>query len=162
MCLIIDAGSSEIAAKRPASNNVSSTRWSGHSFETFDGAGHDGDINEPRFISLGRTGLDVGTGDALTSLATVLHEVRGKYKCIIVDLPPLLAEPDSREITELVDGFVFVVRWGDTSRLAIAEALEKSPEVAEKIIATVLVDAPKTALKRAERYRGRALEKYFA
>lgn len=95
------------------------------------------------------------------ALPAIIRAARDKYKYIIVDLPPLLASPDGRAASRVIDCFVLVIRWGRTSRQAIEEAMTDAPEVLKKTVVAVLNGAPERALKRDEVYKGREFQKYF-
>ncbi len=49
---------------------------------------------------------------------------RQAYRYVVVDTPPVVALPDARALSTLVDGFLLVVRAGVTPRSLLAEALE--------------------------------------
>lgn len=62
----------------------------------------------------------------------LLHEVKNRYRdrYIIIDTPPLLPYAETHALTALVDGVVFVVKEGATSRKSIRDALDMLKEAA--------------------------------
>jgi capsular exopolysaccharide synthesis family protein len=54
----------------------------------------------------------------------LVHAARQAHRYVIVDTPPVVALPDARALSTLVDGFLLVVRAGVTPRSLLAEALE--------------------------------------
>lgn len=95
------------------------------------------------------------------SMARLLNEARDRYDYVFVDLPPLLSVVDTKAASRLVDGFLFVIAWGVTSRQAVVEALTGAQLVAERTIGVVLNNADPAALKRIEYYKGRYYQSYY-
>jgi capsular exopolysaccharide synthesis family protein len=58
------------------------------------------------------------------AFGALVHAARRAYRYVIVDTPPVVALPDARTLSTLVDGFLLVVRAGVTPRSLLAEALE--------------------------------------
>jgi capsular exopolysaccharide synthesis family protein len=58
------------------------------------------------------------------AFGALVHAARQAYRYVIVDTPPVVALPDARALSTLVDGFLLVVRAGVTPRSLLAEALE--------------------------------------
>jgi capsular exopolysaccharide synthesis family protein len=58
------------------------------------------------------------------AFGALVHAARQAYRYVIVDTPPVVALPDARTLSTLVDGFLLVVRAGVTPRSLLAEALE--------------------------------------
>ena len=54
----------------------------------------------------------------------LLEELRGRYDRIILDTPATLGLPDSKIVAGLCDGYLMVVRAGDTAREDVEAALE--------------------------------------
>ena len=55
--------------------------------------------------------------------------LRGSYDYIFVDFSPLMPIVDVRVSTNLVDGYVFVVAWGDTRTDFVKQALHSAKGV---------------------------------
>ena len=68
----------------------------------------------------------------------LLADARNVYDYVIVDLPPLAPVVDARAIAGAIDGFVFVVEWGQTSFATATHALHETPIVNTKVIGCVL------------------------
>lgn len=58
------------------------------------------------------------------AFAAIMEAARRVYRYVIVDTPPVVALPDARALSTLVDGFMLVVRAGVTPRSLLGEALE--------------------------------------
>jgi polysaccharide biosynthesis transport protein len=58
------------------------------------------------------------------AFGALVHAARQAYRYVVVDTPPVVALPDARALSTLVDGFLLVVRSGVTPRSLLAEALE--------------------------------------
>ena len=57
-------------------------------------------------------------------MGELLHEVRRRFDCVVLDTPPLVPVPDFRLIADLVDGFVIVVAAHRTPRRLLEDALD--------------------------------------
>lgn len=104
------------------------------------------------------TGLDVlpcvarkrlfFTSDLLASngMSEILAWARAHYEYVILDLSPLAPVVDVRVVERQVDGFVFVVKWGETARRTIRSIMSEENAVSEKCLGVVLNQAdPKRA-----------------
>ncbi len=60
------------------------------------------------------------------------------FDVVIIDLPPIGHIVDARVIANVVDSFIFLTRWGKTDREIISRALERSPEVHDKMVGSLL------------------------
>ncbi len=54
-----------------------------------------------------------------------IQEVREKYDLVIIDTPPILAVSDAAMIARVVDTSLFIVRWADTARDTVVQALKQ-------------------------------------
>lgn len=81
-----------------------------------------------------------------TSMAQLLTAARQTYNYVIVDLPPLAPVIDAKAIAGAVDGFVFVIEWGETSTATVSDALHNAPHVNQKIIGCLLNKADEDTL----------------
>lgn len=57
-------------------------------------------------------------------MRALVEEVARSYDQVIFDMPPTLALPDAKTVSELTDGLVFVVRANSTPRDDVAAALD--------------------------------------
>ena len=96
------------------------------------------------------------TSEVLSSpnMATFLKLSAEHYDYIILDLPPIASVVDVRAMGHLVDGFIYVVEWGRTSRETVFGALQATEIVREKMIGIVLNKASEAALQRYEKADG--------
>lgn len=82
-----------------------------------------------------------------TKMAQLLAAARQTYNYVILDLPPLAPVIDAKAVAGAVDGFVFVVEWGETSIATVTDALHNAPLVSQKIIGCILNKADEEALR---------------
>lgn len=70
--------------------------------------------------------LPPNPSELLASMAmrSLLKDAAARYDLIILDTPPTLSLPDAKTVSELCDGFVFVVRAGVTRQHDVQAALE--------------------------------------
>lgn len=54
-----------------------------------------------------------------------MTEVREKYDLVIVDTPPILAVADAAMIARVVDTNLFIVKWAETARDTVTQALKQ-------------------------------------
>ncbi|MDO7844600.1 GumC family protein [Sphingomonas immobilis] len=72
-------------------------------------------VNEPSF-----TPRDLFSGPAMQKL---LDALQARYDVILLDTPPLLAVAEARTLAGLSDAVVMVIRWEDTPRGAVRNAV---------------------------------------
>ena len=82
-----------------------------------------------------------------TNMAQLLTAARQTYNYVIIDLPPLAPVIDAKAIAGAVDGFVFVVEWGQTSTATVSDALHNAPLLNQKIIGCLLNKADEESLR---------------
>lgn len=105
------------------------------------------------------------TAEVLGSRAMIefLQHLRTKYDYIILDLPPLAPVIDARAALNLVDGYCFVVEWGETKIKVINHALNYARSANERLLGVVLNKVDMSVLKRFEKYTGKYYteDKYY-
>jgi succinoglycan biosynthesis transport protein ExoP len=79
--------------------------------------------------------------------------LRENYDYIIIDLAPLAPVVDVHAMTHLVDGFIFVVEWGQTKVDVVRHALDTARGVYDNLLGVVLNKANVNALRRYESNR---------
>lgn len=86
-----------------------------------------------------------------SEMQRILALLSSKFDYIILDLPPLAPVVDARAIASRVDGFMYVVEWGKTSRSTVRHTLLQEARIVEKCIGVLLnkVDMEKMKLYRA-------------
>ncbi|NJL07018.1 MAG: CpsD/CapB family tyrosine-protein kinase [Methylacidiphilales bacterium] len=96
------------------------------------------------------------TNDILTSTAMkqLLDQLRSLYDYIIVDLPPLGPVVDARAMAPQIDGFLFVIDWGRTKIDVVAEALQSSEAIRDRLLGAVLNKVNVKAMSKFETYKG--------
>lgn len=75
---------------------------------------------------------------ASAGMRSVLKQAEQDFDWIILDLPPLGPVVDARAIASEVDGFVFVVEWGRTSRRLVRATLQSDRQIRDKCLGVVL------------------------
>lgn len=87
---------------------------------------------------------------ASNEMQRMLAGLSGQLDYIILDLPPLTPVVDARAMASRIDGFVYVVEWGNVSRRTVRHTLENEPTIAEKCLGVILnkVDLNKMKLYR--------------
>ncbi|RUX04996.1 MULTISPECIES: polysaccharide biosynthesis tyrosine autokinase [unclassified Mesorhizobium] len=81
---------------------------------------------------------------ASARMRSVFEELRGKFDTVIIDAPPVGAAADATILARYVDKVLFVVKWRETSREAVAEGIRHlggRSKIAG--IALTMVDEPK-------------------
>ncbi|RRH97719.1 polysaccharide biosynthesis tyrosine autokinase [Mesorhizobium tamadayense] len=111
-------------------------------------------LDERSGISLMPAGARTRNPPALLASArmrSLLDEVRGKFDTVIIDAPPVGPAADASILARHVDKVVFVVKWRETSREAVAEGIRHLGDRSKLAgIALTMVDEPK--LPRYGRY----------
>ena len=76
-----------------------------------------------------------------------IRDVREKYDLVIVDTPPILAVADSAVVAKTVDTVLFIVRWAQTPRDTVVQALKQLNNFNCKVAGIVLsqVNIPELA-----------------
>lgn len=89
--------------------------------------------------SAGRSG-SFNAPDVLSSkrFQDLIVELRSRYDLVILDAPPIISVTDARIISPLADAVVFCVRWDNTPRGAVKEALREFSMVDPNIAGIVM------------------------
>lgn len=82
------------------------------------------------------------------AMRDLLEDTRERFDYIVLDLPPLAPVVDARGIEPLIDDFLFVVEWGQTSRKIVSTTLARDEDIKSKCVGVILnkVDAKKMKL----------------
>jgi succinoglycan biosynthesis transport protein ExoP len=86
------------------------------------------------------------------AMRNLVAQLSQHYDYIIVDLPPLGPVVDARAMaSNIIDGFIYVVEWGQTARRVVRHTLNTEPQVAAKCLGVILnkVDNEKMKLYRS-------------
>jgi polysaccharide biosynthesis transport protein len=105
----------------------------------------------------------VHTADILSSLGmkNLIESVRLDYEYIIIDLPPLLPIADTRGAAHLIDSFIFVAKWGQTTIDDVKNALATSSILSERLLGAVLNKVVTKTMDRFEGYGRRSSSYYY-
>ena len=98
-------------------------------------------------------------------MTALLDRLAESHDLVIIDSPPVMAVSDARILSKQVDATVFVVRWADTRREVVANALRQMTRAGGPMAGVVLsmVDTRKHAqygYGDSGTYYGR-LKKYY-
>ena len=95
---------------------------------------------------------------ASQKMASLITQLRSRYKYIVLDAPPLLGISDTRVAVYLADAVLFVVRWGKTKAEVAQNGIAALTECRAPVAGAVLTQVN---LKRhAKRAYGDAVEYY--
>ncbi len=68
----------------------------------------------------------------------LLHSSDRSYDYIVLVLPPIGPLVSARDMASAIDGFIFVVEWGTTSRGAVRAALARERLISDKLLGVIL------------------------
>lgn len=90
------------------------------------------------------------SADLLASerFSKLLEGIRERYDVVIIDVPPVLAVPDTRIVARVSDAVLFTVRWDHTSRPQVAEAIRQFELGGAKITGLVLTQIDQEGMRR--------------
>jgi polysaccharide biosynthesis transport protein len=86
---------------------------------------------------------------------------RNGYDYIIVEIAPVMSVVDLKMIERFIDGFIFVVEWGQTKRRVVLEALSEADNISQRLMGVVLNKADPAALRSIESYKGSRYNDYY-
>ena len=106
------------------------------------------------FLPSGSTAKILHTHDLLSSdaMKKLIGQLRRRYECLIIDLPPLIPIVDARATANFVDAYIYLVEWGRTRIDTAKHSLSNAPELHKRLLGVVLNKVDMTKLKRYERY----------
>lgn len=81
------------------------------------------------------------------AMEQLLEAVSRNYDYVIIDLPPLAPVVDVRAVARLVDGFVYVIEWGQTSVSTVQQAMQTVPTLGNKMLGVILNKTNMQALR---------------
>lgn len=84
-----------------------------------------------------------------SAMEAMLRELRKRYKCVVIDSPPVLPVIDAMILSTFVDGVVFVVESGKTVRGAVTRSRKILQNVGAKVVGIVF---NKVNLRHGEYY----------
>ena len=77
-----------------------------------------------------------------------LSEMRKRFDYIIIDTPPVLVVPDARIISQSADAVLFTVKWNNTSRGLVEEAIQMFDTVNQRVTGLILSQVDGEEMKR--------------
>jgi polysaccharide biosynthesis transport protein len=98
-----------------------------------------------------RTVSIAGGAVASTEMREFLEHRTDDYDLIILDLPPLAVSVDGRAVAPMVDAFLLVIAWGQTSRHIVLRALSGADMVYRRTLGFILNRVDMRAMRRFDR-----------
>ena len=120
-----------------------------------------------------RSGLDVlpcvfpiripNAAELLASreMELLLAAARQSYDYVIIEIAPVMSVVDVKMIERFIDGFIFVIEWGQTKRALVLDALSNASVIGDRIIGMVLNKADPAELRSIESYKGQRFADYY-
>lgn len=81
-------------------------------------------------------------------LDDILNAAETPYDLVIIDLPSLVAGSQVRAAAQSLDGFLLVVKWGETKSELVQQAFRSAGQARHKFVGTVLNMADEETMKR--------------
>ena len=75
---------------------------------------------------------------ASEAIGGLFERLRQLFEWVIVDLPPMGPVTDVRATTSFIDAYLLVIEWGRTDYASVERALEKEPDIYDRLIGAVL------------------------
>jgi len=94
----------------------------------------------PNLVAIPTGPLPPNPADLLSShkLSDALRELRGQYKFIVIDSPPIMAATDAVILSVQADGVLLVVRSGETPKEAFTRTCDLLTSVKCHVLGVVL------------------------
>lgn len=90
---------------------------------------------------------------------SMLNKLKASFDLVVMDAPPVMAVPDARVLSGLVDKVIFVVNWDETPRKVIKSALAQLQREGHHNLAGVVLQ--QVDLKQYGRYGGYGDSGYY-
>jgi succinoglycan biosynthesis transport protein ExoP len=84
----------------------------------------------------------------------LLDAARLSYDYILIEIAPIMSVVDLKMIERFIDGFIFVVEWGETKRSLVLDALSDAEIIRDRVLGVVLNKADPLALRNIASYKG--------
>ncbi|MCK1404945.1 polysaccharide biosynthesis tyrosine autokinase [Bradyrhizobium sp. 76] len=88
---------------------------------------------------------------ASVGMKKLIDALREVYDYILIDLPPLTPVVDVRSTNQIVDSYLFVIEWGQTSVESVERALSSAPLVYDNLMGVVLNKADLEVMRNYSR-----------
>lgn len=97
-------------------------------------------------------------------MKALIAELRERYDYIVIDTPPLTPVIDGSVVAAIADKVVFAVRWNETPRELVADALEsiRTPRKVAGVVLTMLNEKAMPQYGRYAYYGKAYYNKYYA
>jgi Mrp family chromosome partitioning ATPase len=104
-----------------------------------------------KILAKGRVDL-VNPTDLFASqrMKVILDTLKSRFDLVILDTPPVMAVPDARVLSKLVDKVIFTVAWDDTPRKVALSALHQLQREGDNNIAGIVLQ--KVNIKQYGKY----------
>ncbi len=90
------------------------------------------------FLGQSRAGRGKRVQPSASAARALLGRLRAAHDIVVLDLPPLLASSSAVLLSDTIDGFVLMSRWGSTAQPLLAEALSRSAAADALFLGAVL------------------------
>ena len=92
-----------------------------------------------------------GDAVALPAIRDFLEHRTDDFDLIILDLPPLAMAADARAVAPMVDAFLLIIAWGQTSRHVVLRGLSGAEMVYRRTLGFILNGVDLRAMRRFDR-----------
>ncbi len=89
------------------------------------------------FIGQTKAGAN-GVQPGPQKIQAMLSTLRNEFDAVVLDLPPLQDDSSAMRLSDWVDGYVLITRWGSTSQDALAEIMGRPACAEARFLGTVL------------------------
>jgi succinoglycan biosynthesis transport protein ExoP len=93
-------------------------------------------------------------------MTALLKGLRKFYKYIVLDIAPVVPVVDARALAPLADCFILVVKWAETDRRMVGEAVT-TEGVQPRLLGAVLNQVDSQTIRELESYRGKEFYRYY-
>jgi succinoglycan biosynthesis transport protein ExoP len=90
----------------------------------------------------------------VANLRTMLAELRDRYDVVVLDLPPMSTGGVATLLSDMVDGFVLVTKWGSTPQSLLSEALSHIVGMDALFLGAVLTQCDPVRMRLYPREQG--------
>lgn len=101
----------------------------------------------------------VAEGLTANTFHALLQNSERFYDYVVLDLPPIGPVVNARGMASAIDGFIFVIEWGATSRGAVRAALARERAISDKLLGVIL---NKVDMKKLKTYEHFGSDGYYA
>lgn len=90
------------------------------------------------YIPVGRCPINPTEVLGSQHMSDLLTALRAEYDLVVIDSAPVLPVSDTQVVAKMVDATIFVIRWGQTPRAAVANAIKQFQRSNGGVVGTML------------------------